>query len=532
MARSKRFSVVIPVAALALIGLIVLELYWINAAMDSRKQEFEVSAQRALAETADLIEMDEVRDGILADQIVGEIMRKDSDAADRMPGTTLERINIRDSIIYRDGKETVIRIVEGTTSDMALGMFTEARVIRETNDSVKLKAPIEGEIPKDTMEHHGSEPQILINRIKLVNDLLIRLFSPETYQPIAQRLDRVYLDSVLHARMEANGISSDFCYRVRASDHSIIYGKGDFDDNHIYSISLFAGDLQPHPESQGTLELVFNHERFHLLGGMWAELTVSIILIMTVIGIFWYTISTVYRQKRLSLIKSDFINNMTHELKTPISTISLACEVLADDQMSAVDTSRKRYVGMIKDENKRLSVLVEKVLQTAVLEKGEVVLKTEEIDLHKMIQQVSAAFELQCQKLNGRMSLQLNASQSMILADRIHFANVIQNLLDNAFKYTGNQPPNITIATENKSEMIELSVSDNGIGIPKEHQKKIFEKLYRVPTGNLHDVKGFGLGLSYVKTIVNMHNGDITVESEPGKGSIFLIQIPLLYGKA
>lgn len=530
MALTKRFTIVIPIAAVALIGLIFLELYWINDALESRRQEFEVSAHRALAETADLVEMDEVRDGILADQLVGEIMRKDSNSKVRMPGTTFERINIRDSIIYRDGRETVIRIVEGATSDMELGLFTEARVIRETNDSLKLKAPIEGENVKDTLHQQGGEPQILINRIKLVNDLLIRLFSPETYQPIAIRLDRAYLDSVLTSRLQANGISSKCSYRVKGIDGQVVYETGSFYNENIFSITLFSRDLQPNPESQGTLEVVFNHERFHLLGRMWGELTVSIILIMTVIGVFWYTISTVYKQKRLSMIKNDFINNMTHELKTPISTISLACEVLGDDQMSAVTASRKRYVAMIKDENKRLGVLVEKVLQTAVLEKGEVVLKKEEIDLNKMIQQVAAAFELHCQKVNGQMQFELNAAKSNVLADRIHLANVIQNLLDNAFKYVGEAPPNIYVKTENKDEYVVLSVRDNGIGIAKEHQKKIFEKLYRVPTGNLHDVKGFGLGLSYVKTIVNMHDGEVMIESDLGKGSTFYIQIPTIYG--
>lgn len=224
-------------------------------------------------------------------------------------------------------------------------------------------------------------------------------------------------------------------------------------------------------------------------------------------------------------MKNDFINNMTHEFKTPISTVSLACEVLNDPDVPKTDELLHSYIDIISQENKRLGVLAEKILQTAILEKGQLNLRKEELDLHEVISDIIRKMSIQVQIRDGSIVPQLEASNPFIFADRVHITNMITNLLDNANKYTPKKPL-ITVATENRDEGVLISITDNGTGISKANQKKIFEKLYRIPTGDVHNVKGFGLGLSYVKFIADKHEGEVFVESEPGKGSTFRVWLP------
>jgi two-component system phosphate regulon sensor histidine kinase PhoR len=217
---------------------------------------------------------------------------------------------------------------------------------------------------------------------------------------------------------------------------------------------------------------------------------------------------------------------MTHELKTPISTIGLACEALNDDSLSIDPKRRKSYVGMIHDENKRLSVLVDNVLKSAIWDSAELKLKVEQADVHEIVQKVAASFKIQLSKKSGQLNLDLAASAYLVKVDKVHFSNVIFNLLDNANKYTP-EVPSIEIRTFNEGNFICLTIQDNGIGISKDNQKKIFDKFYRVSTGNLHDVKGFGLGLSYVKRVIEMHGGEIQMKSTLGKGTTITIKLKI-----
>lgn len=254
-------------------------------------------------------------------------------------------------------------------------------------------------------------------------------------------------------------------------------------------------------------------------------LGVSGMVMLILLFAFSYFIFTIIRQKKLSTIKNDFISNMTHEFKTPISTISLASEMLGDESIVKTPEKQKRFLKMIKDENKRLSVLVESILQTAILDKGEFKLKLNELDIHEIITTAINNTNLLVEQRNGKIVTNLNATKTRLMADRVHLTNIVFNLIDNAIKYS-KEIPEITITTNDSSNGINIIVKDNGIGISKENQRKIFDKFYRVPTGNVHNVKGFGLGLSYVQAVVNKHGGEITVHSELGKGSIFTIFLP------
>ena len=232
------------------------------------------------------------------------------------------------------------------------------------------------------------------------------------------------------------------------------------------------------------------------------------------------------KQKKLSIIKNDFINNMTHELKTPISTISLASQMLRDNSVNNTPSAIERISGVIFDESKRLSMQVEKVLQQAVFNEGRLKLKFKSFDMHELIDTVTQNFEIRVNSLNGHITVNKNATRFTIYGDHVHITNVLFNLLDNAVKYS-KEKPEIEVTTENRKNKLEVSVKDNGIGIAKEHQKQIFERFYRVPTGNVHDVKGFGLGLHYVRKIVEAHNGTIDIESVLNKGTKFIINFPI-----
>jgi two-component system phosphate regulon sensor histidine kinase PhoR len=241
---------------------------------------------------------------------------------------------------------------------------------------------------------------------------------------------------------------------------------------------------------------------------------------------FFYSIKTILTQKKHSEIKNDFINNMTHELKTPISTISLACEALNDPDIAATPKLMNRYVGVINTENKRLYNQVENILKSAIWGSKAFKLNLEEVDVEQVVQNAIAKFEMQLTERGGMVSFTNEAKTSVFNADSGHLSNALHNLIDNAIKYS-NQEPVIRIKAHNEKDFYVLSVCDNGIGISKENQKKIFDKLFRVPTGNRHDVKGFGLGLNYVKTIVERHGGSISVSSRLNKGSTFTIKLPM-----
>lgn len=258
-----------------------------------------------------------------------------------------------------------------------------------------------------------------------------------------------------------------------------------------------------------------------------STLILSSIVILMIVSALAYAISVILQQKRLSEVKTDFINNMTHELKTPISTIGLSAEVLAKDDIVEHPERIKQYAKIIQSENQRLENQVERVLQLAKLEKDKLNLVKSVLDVHELIREVQATFAINVKERNGSLSLRLNAENSNIEADPVHLSSVISNLLDNANKYSPEQPQ-ISITSENQPGSILLHIQDHGKGMSKEEVRNIFDKFYRAPTGNLHDVKGFGLGLFYVKSIIDAHHGTVTVKSTPGKGSTFTLLLKTL----
>lgn len=362
----------------------------------------------------------------------------------------------------------------------------------------------------------------------IAQDVLESMMNDYRNIPVEKRIHTGMLDSLITAELKNRSIVTDFEFGIFSPIRNFmpVQKTGQYPKellNKGFSYVLFPSDMTSSPDY---LMLYFPKEKRFLITQLWQTLSISIFLIIVIILTFAYTLITILKQKKVSEMKNDFINNMTHEIKTPIATISLACEALSDKDIFKSETVYDNYINVINEENKRLGNLTERILQSAKLEKGQIILKKESVDIHMILSESINNIKLQVENSGGLIVEKFNASNSVILADKVHITNVIFNLLDNANKYSYNNP-RIEISTENSYSGILISVKDNGSGISKANQKKIFDKLYRVPTGDIHNVKGFGLGLSYVKAIVEQHEGKITLESEINKGTNFIIYLPL-----
>jgi len=371
--------------------------------------------------------------------------------------------------------------------------------------------------------------QFLNHRSDMMNDIFDELVSVNVYHDFNPHLDTTQIDSIVTKALSDKNIHISFKFAIlnSTSDTVIMASEAGMDSKFLqspYKVNIFPKNVFIPARF---LSIIFPLKTSYSLNGVQVTLLSSILLILLIIAAFYFTISTIIKQKKLSEVKSDFINNMTHEFKTPISTISLAGEVLSDKTIDKSPESVDKYLKIIKDENKRLAGLVENVLQAAVLDKGKLKFKIQECDLHQIIGDVLQSLTLQIQNKGGGITTELKAQRYSLFADRMHLGNIIYNLIDNALKYS-KENPQIKVSTVSDKNGISISVQDNGIGIRKEDQKKIFETFYRVPTGNIHNVKGFGLGLSYVKAVVEKHSGHIEVQSEPGSGSTFVVYLPFI----
>ncbi|HZY40060.1 MAG TPA: HAMP domain-containing sensor histidine kinase, partial [Mucilaginibacter sp.] len=345
-------------------------------------------------------------------------------------------------------------------------------------------------------------------------------------EPLDKRLNPFWIDTLLRFELHNQGIDLPFSYEVStANNDSLIFSKANdvegakpsFENIPVYQHPIFSKDVINDP---GLIRLAFPQKNSEILGGMAATMATTGGLLLVLILCFGYTIFSILRQKKISEMKTDFINNMTHEFKTPVSTIMIASEALKDNEI-AFDRARvSRLANIIYEENIRLGSHIERVLNIARIEKNDFKLDKKPIDVNEMIAVVIDSMALKLQKYDAKTTLQLDAESPIISADELHFSNVIYNLVDNAIKYSVGEP-DITISTLNKNGHVVIRVADKGIGMSRDQQAKIFEQFYRIPTGNLHDVKGFGLGLSYVNTVVKRLNGMISVKSEKEKGSEF-----------
>jgi two-component system phosphate regulon sensor histidine kinase PhoR len=351
-------------------------------------------------------------------------------------------------------------------------------------------------------------------------------------EPLTKRLNNFWIDSLLRFELHNRGIFLPFSYEVTtANSDSLIFSsamdtqgkKPEFTEANTYQRAIFSNEVINDP---GKIKISFPQKSSFILGNMTATMGTTAALLFVLVFCFGYTIISILKQKKVSEMKIDFINNMTHEFKTPVSTIMIASEALKDKEIAEDKSRVARLANVIYEENLRLGSHIERVLNIARIEKNDFRLDKKPVDVNEMIAVVLDSMHLKLQKCNAITTLNLDAERPVIIGDELHFSNVLYNLIDNAIKYSEGSPE-INISTLNKNGHILIRVADKGIGMNRDQQDKIFEQFYRIPTGNLHDVKGFGLGLSYVNTIVKRLEGAISVRSEKEKGSEFELRFPI-----
>ncbi len=530
----------------ALLGLILLQINWISQDIDLRRQKFDDKVQEALINAATELETGESLSIIsksfqhdFADSV--ESVFQNHEWKSLNDTVLMELTTINEKISVLDDLQDPEEIVEPGTNGTAV-WIKKSSDDSTANVTIKLKAGnhasasasfFDGEESEVSVDQKSGKQQLIISTDKVKLKLgrvekVIRKMALELGQKdfiLSDRVKPEAIDSVIADELNKAGVSLPYSISViNGVTDSVIWSRGKVnDESKIYDALLFPGDIV---NRNDRVEVRFPDAFGYLISSMWLMLLGSGLFTLIVIVAFSYTIYIIFRQKKLDDIRTDFINNMTHEFKTPIATIRLAADALTNKEVSDDPVKVSYFTSIIKDENERMNNHVENILQMAIFDKRAFIPDLMVVDLHEILNEAVAKMKVQFEEKGGTIKVDFNASRSRILADRTFFPVVILNLLDNALKYC-NQVPMVEVITEADGSSISFIVKDNGIGMSPDTMAKIFDKFYRVPTGNIHQVKGFGLGLNYVKAIVTAHNGIIRVTSEPGKGSSFYVTIPL-----
>lgn len=469
-----------------------MQVRYIKDIMAMKKEQFDTSVQNALYQTARNLELNETLKYIEAD--LNSASGKGTSADSTANTSFSQKMNSQHSAV-----------------------LPKALILR--NDKSSIEA-----ITKQMKENVRNR---YIYQKAIVDELVYSIIRTAPDKDLKDRIDFKKFDQDLRTELQNNGIEIDYHFVITAQDGHEIYRCSDFSPegmNYSYSAILFRNDQTA---KSGLVTIHFPEMGKYLYTSV-RFLIPALLFTVILVVIFFFTIYIMYRQKKYDQIKNDFINNMTHELKTPISSISLASQMLNDDSVPKSPSMLKHLGGVITDETKRLRYLVEKVLQMSLFERQKAIFKKTEVNLNELAENIANTFVLRVEHTGGSIMPLLEADEADIFVDETHFSNAIFNIFDNAIKYKKpDQPINIEIRTWNDDNTVYIAISDNGIGIKKENLKRIFEQFYRVHTGNVHDVKGFGLGLAYVKNIVELHKGTISVDSNR-HGTTFKIAMPLM----
>ncbi|KPL12016.1 MAG: hypothetical protein AMS23_09810 [Bacteroides sp. SM1_62] len=522
---SRKFLWIIAIfMGFAMIALIIVQAYWISNAYRLKEKQFSQLVNRALYNV-----VSEIQERETIWHIMDEAEVFDSTWQEEMAFWEQYNFDINASI-GQDGKfDQSLHFSQRSSPGQQqhkLTIIADDTVLQIKQDPgiVFVDTGYGGNIHlyqpqiRKKIEKKMAENRIFIDRI------MERMISPDA--PIEKRVDPDHLDQVIRRQFLNSGIDLDYEFAILRGNMDFAYKSSGYyydDEMEHFGTALFPNDFF---SRTGYLSLYFPRKTSFLLKSLGFMGISSIILTLVIILSFTVTIFIIFRQKRLSEIKNDFVSNMTHELKTPISTISLASQMLNDKTIPTESKNYDNISRILRDESKRLGYQVEKVLQMAIFDQGRIKLKKKKTDINELIHNVITNFTLQIEDKNGEIEEDYAADNAVIHVDSVHFTNMISNLVDNAIKYSVEKPA-ISVSTLNRNEKLIIRVKDNGIGIKKEDQRRIFEKFYRVPTGNVHNVKGFGLGLSYVKKIAEEHHGSVSLKSEPGKGTEFEISLPV-----
>lgn len=520
-------NLIIAGITIALIGLIYIQLRWIKENYEVRQERFDQAVYMALGNVAQGIERNEANNYFTTSGLTdaGKTISQMYDTVESLK-TANPKLSLVDSV-----GQGALKFGFSDTSARFVSRFMGS--ITYLQEKAKRMHEYKG-IDKDVFnndvdrEHHIIEMQFKKYN-HLFQDLAIQFMLDD--KCLKDRVSGSEVQKMLGDEFRSEGITTPFQYAIFDNwSEGMLYGnmqvkKEEAQSTNFYSIKLFPNDLY---ENSGFLVITFPFKKTYIFQTMWMILSATGAFIMIILASFAGSFYIIYRQKKLDELKTDFINNMTHEFKTPVATISLASQMLKNEKVISNTEKILSYSNIIDEENKRLSGHIENVLQAARLDRGEFKLKISDININDLLDDIADSLELRIQNENGELIRHFEAQNANVKGDIFHLTNAFYNIFDNAIKYRREDHLAITVTTKNSARGIIVSIADNGIGISKDNQKKIFEKFYRVPTGNIHNVKGFGLGLSYVKVIMTMHGGDIRVESETGKGSKFDIFIPFI----
>ena len=515
--KKKTIWTIAVIMGLSFILLLFLQLTYIREMANMKKEQFDESVNRALYQASRNLELNETLRYLEKD--VRETERKENHQGNGSAGTQKDDADSssrRTANSFRGSNYLTFRMK--MKMDNPVNMPKAMILINDKNSNNAASRSLQ-EIVKNRYVYQKA----------LVDEVVMNMLYSASDKPLKERVNFKILDQDIKAELINNGVNIHYHFTVTTQDGREVYRCPDYSDEgseFTYTQVLFRND----PSSKmGVVKVHFpdiNSYIFSSIKFMIPSVFFTLILLVT----FIITLVIVFRQKRYNEIKNDFVNNMTHELKTPIASISLATQMLNDDSVTKSEKMRKHLVGVITDETKRLRFLVEKVLQMSMFDRKKSSFKKKHLDLNEMVESIANSFSLRVEHTGGKINVDIGAVDSDIYVDEVNFQNVIFNLMDNAVKYRKtDEPVDIYLKTWNDDKWLYLSVHDTGKGIKKDDLKKIFEKFYRVGTGNVHDVKGFGLGLAYVKKVVDLHDGEIKVDSEYGKGSTFTIKLPVIH---
>ena len=487
--------------------LLYLQIGYMHDMVSMRKQQFEESVKRALYQVSHTLEMEETRKYLEAD--MNAVAKAEQAASQNV---------VQQTYTFPDGSSFSVQHVISVPPKASMP---------------SLQMPRPGGNPTVSEKSMSLQESLIKRYIRqraLVDEVIYGMLYTASDKPLRERIDFPLLANELTAQLQNNGVSIPFHYIVTTNSGRIIGGCEceDFSPKNqkdSYSQVLFQSDS---PNRMGIVRVYFPTLQKYINSSV-RFIIPSLIFTVFLLITFIFTLYILFRQKKVSEVKNDFINNMTHEFKTPISTISLAAQMLNDPSVAKSPQMFQHISRVIGDETKRLRFQVEKVLQMSMFERNANNIKLKETDANELISGVVKTFTLKVESCGGKIDARFDAENPFVMADEMHFTNVIFNLMDNAVKYRRqDENLHLEVATWNDGGKLFVSVSDNGIGVSKDNLKKIFDKFYRVHTGNLHDVKGFGLGLAYVRRIIQDHNGNIRAESELGAGTKFIISLPLV----
>lgn len=493
---------------LAISALVIIQVRWINSVVSAEDQQFRFGVNEALKEVVNELERAETYK-----RIISEINPEPQTLTPGDQEITPSQQTDESRLLEKYGFDPNIRSVV---------INRAGRTYLLNSESLESESYFETTEPGEQSLAAGATGR-MTNKIISIENIVSRILH-ET-PSLRDRLSSEEINALIRKSLDAVGIHLEYECAVRGDYGGIIYRTPNYTEStgaNKYLRQLFPNDPVP---GNNILSIYFPDEEQYKFSQIAFMAISSMLIILLLIILSTGTFIVIFRQKRFSEIRSDFIDNMTHELKTPIATISLASQMLADKTIPEEARNTQGLTGVINEESNRLKLLVEKVLQTAIFEKAKLELDKQKTDVHAIILRAVDAFKLQVNNRGGVISTFLDAPDPMVTADEPNLFNVLLNLLDNALKYT-TRIPEITVTTAGYHKGIVITVSDNGIGIPREHLKHIFEKFYRVPVGNTRNIKGFGLGLSYVKKIVEEHHGTIKVESQISKGTRIVIHLP------